>query len=84
MKTMTFEAAKRKLAKIAAGEYHTIQYELQSDAKEHGGKSTATCAVYIHGTNWYSSETWAGAFAMLKAGMDRRKKHAPDRKEQPA
>ena len=80
---MTFEAAKRKLAKIAKGEYHAIQYEICVASKEFPGPDEVECGIYIHGKKWYSGPTWDAAFKLLEAGGDRRKKKPVDKKEQP-
>lgn len=59
---MTFKQAKKKLAKIANGEYHSLSYE----ADYHSGVAPAIkCRVYIHNQGFYGGTTWNDAFARL-------------------
>jgi len=83
MKTMTFEQAKKRLARIAKGEYHAIKYELTVPTAKRKLPEEAECSVYIHGGEWYGSDTWEGAFKLMAAGGDRRKRRAPNPEEAP-
>lgn len=58
-KSMTFAQAKRKLTKIAKGEYHSIKHEL---TETHVNDLEPRCGIYIDGENWYGGETWELAF----------------------
>lgn len=84
MKAVTFEQAKRRLRRIARGEYCAIQYEITFATRGSKVPDEVRCGVYIHGGEWHVAPTWEGAFALLKAGRDRRESNPPDPKEQPA
>ena len=78
-KRMTFELARRKLAKIAKGEYHAILYGLRFPS--HKMPAEVECKLYIHNYDWHTGTTWAEAFKKL---LERQEPRAPrDRKEQP-
>jgi len=79
MKHMTFEAARKKLQRIAKGEYCTLRYSLTIPGR--GQTPEVVCEVYIHGTNWHDGNTWAEAFCSLKREIDEPK--PPDPVEQP-
>lgn len=79
---MTFESAKRKLAKVSKGKYRALRYTVTiSDVKGYTAPE-AKCGLYIHGANWVTESTWVEAFKALDAAMHPRRKKA-DRREQP-
>jgi len=82
-KPMTFEQARRKLARIAKGSYYSLQYDLSVGSKKHGAEKHAECTVYVADIGMFYSDTWAGAFTLLEAGGNRRKKLPPDPMEAP-
>lgn len=70
---MTFKQAKKKLKKIADGQYHSIKYEL---TEFQDGSQESECNLYIHGGQHNYAATWDLAFSLLE-------KTQPDPKESP-
>lgn len=67
---MTFIEAKRQLKTLAEsrGEpYHAIRYEVIDYG---AGELNIECGVYIHGSDWHSSPTWAGALDSIQGIAD--------------
>jgi hypothetical protein len=62
-KKMNFIKAKEKLAKLANGKYHTIQYDL---TEFNGGVLTQTCSVYIDGYKFHKAPNWYEALLSLQ------------------
>ena len=59
---MTFKQAKRKLKKIAGGQYHCVRYEI---TEYEDGQLVQECAVYIAGSEFKTAPTWEEAFMKL-------------------
>jgi hypothetical protein len=75
---VTFEGARRKLARIAGKKYHTVKYEL---SVFEGSIMDVDCSLYVEGGNIHSAPTWAKAFEALGNAMI--KKETRDKREQP-
>ena len=67
---MTFKEANEKLWEKAKGLgkcFINLQYELTQTDELPTGSKRARCSIYIDGcVNYYSSETWEGAFGELE------------------
>lgn len=65
---MKFKEAKAKLAKIADGKYHSLEYSI-TNFKSVGRRTERTeraeCGVYIDGVSWSFGPTWEAAFKKL-------------------
>ena len=64
---MTFETARKNLAKLADGKFRSISYELTEFSS---GKAEVSCTVYIDGFNHFFAPTWEGALNKLKQAME--------------
>jgi len=63
---MKFEEARKKLAEIANGEFHTLNYEVKTHYSElYGRQDSQECTLYIHGGDHMGGPTWEAAFAKL-------------------
>ena len=63
---MKFLIAKRELAKIAKGQYHSLRYELSQYSKKTGSRPVVECAVYIHGFSWHREKNWKEALKQIR------------------
>jgi len=63
--------AKGQLKKLAAGQYHSLSYELTEYSS---GEKEITCSVYIDGYGRKEASTWDEALQKMR-------KHAKARKE---
>ena len=64
---MTFEAAEKRLFRIAKNRYCSIKYERTKFAD---GLIKQECGLYIDGYHWGAGNTWSEAFADLKGMME--------------
>ena len=60
---MTFLQAKKALAKLAKGDYHSLRYELIEVSP---GKLKEDCTVYINDFSFHSGPTWEVALLKMK------------------
>lgn len=60
---MTFLQAKSELARLANGEYHSIEYQMDVHVT---GTQSAQCRVYIHGQKWHAGKTWKQALESMQ------------------
>ena len=67
---MTFKKAKKKLKKIAKGEYCLVRYKETYPTENETRKEYD---VYINGYGLYEGETFEEAFAKLEKGMEKGK-----------
>ena len=60
---MLFEAAEKKLKRIAKGRYCSLRYERTYDDNK---TLRQECGLYIDGMAWYTLRTWKQAFEKLQ------------------
>jgi len=60
---MNIKTAKKKLAKIAKGKFHSVQYDITDIGN---GELKQECSIYISGMSWHLGETWEEAFSSLQ------------------
>jgi len=57
---MKFAEAEKRLAEIAHGRYHSLEYEKLT---HEAGRIETNCGIYIDGEDWYHASTWSAAFS---------------------
>jgi hypothetical protein len=67
---MTFKRARKELAKIANGRYHSLRYEETKHSEYGGGEIRQDVSVYIDGMDYYKGNTWEEAFAALNKAIN--------------
>lgn len=64
---MKFDVAKKKLKKLAKGDYHCVEYRLTEH--DNGDMETAV-GLYIYDVGWFYAPTFAEAFKELEYKLD--------------
>lgn len=60
---MDFKQAKDKLKVIAAGRYHSVNYDITEDSS---GEISQQCTLYIDGLTHYTGGSWDEVFSKLE------------------
>lgn len=67
---MTFKKAKKRLAKLAKGEYYVIYYQIANVGEECGGGEEQECTVYVAGFGHFKAKTWETALRLMDEAMN--------------
>lgn len=79
---MKFMEAKKKLEKMAKGEYHSLTYEI-TEYSNNVTPPTVKCTTYINGQTHLSASTWKESLKLMEVAINPPKKKPMDLKEAP-
>lgn len=72
---MKFDEAEKKLAEIANGKFHSLQYERDTHRT---GEQETKCRIYIEGERFHNGNTWEDAFDQRRIRLSCANEESPD------